>query len=171
MRVVGEDGRDAAAGELWIAGPSVFAGYCARPEATRDAFVMDGGERWFKTGDTVTRDADGYVRVLGRTSVDILKSGGYKLSALEIEEALREHEGVAEVAVVGIPDPTWGDRVVACVVPRIGREDDCSEEDLRAFAKDRLAAYKVPKTIVLLRDLPRNALGKVLKAELVKKLT
>ena len=101
-------------------GPSVFAGYHGKPEATRDAFVADEGVRWFKTGDTVARDADGYVRILGRTSVDILKSGGYKLSALEIEEVLREHAAVAEVAVVGVPDETWGDRVVACVVPRAG---------------------------------------------------
>jgi malonyl-CoA/methylmalonyl-CoA synthetase len=171
MRVVGDDGHDADVGELWIAGPSVFAGYHERPEATRDAFVLGGAERWFKTGDTVARDPDGYVRVLGRTSIEILKSGGYKLSALEIEESLREHSAVAEVAVVGVPDPTWGDRVVACVVPHEGREQECSEERLRAFAKDRLAPYKVPKQVVLLRELPRNALGKVVKLELVKKLS
>ena len=95
--------------------------------------------RWFKTGDTVTRDDDGYFRILGRTSVDILKSGGYKLSALEIEEVLREHAAVAEVAVVGVPDETWGERVVACVVPRPGREDECAEDALRGFAQERLA--------------------------------
>jgi malonyl-CoA/methylmalonyl-CoA synthetase len=171
MRVVGEDGCDADVGELWIAGPSVFAGYHERPEATRDAFVLQGTERWFKTGDTVARDADGYVRVLGRTSIEILKSGGYKLSALEIEESLREHAAIAEVAVVGVPDATWGDRVVACVVPHEGREDECSEERLRAFAKARLAAYKVPRQVVIMRELPHNALGKVVKLELVKKLS
>jgi malonyl-CoA/methylmalonyl-CoA synthetase len=171
MRVVDDDGRDAASGELLIAGPCVFAGYHDRPEATRDAFAAQGGERWFKTGDTVARDADGYVRVLGRTSVDILKSGGYKLSALEIEEALREHGAIAEVAVVGVPDATWGERVVACVVPRQGREDECSEERVREFARDRLAAYKVPRQVVVLFELPHNALGKVVKPELVKKLT
>jgi malonyl-CoA/methylmalonyl-CoA synthetase len=156
--------------ELWIAGPSVFTGYHGKPEATRDAFVHEGGTRWFKTGDTVSRDDDGYVRILGRTSVDILKSGGYKLSALEIEEALREHAAIAEVAVVGLPDADWGDRVVACVVPREGREAECAEDRVRAFARERLAPYKVPKQVVSMRELPRNAVGKVVKPELLKRL-
>ncbi len=169
-RVVGDDGRDADSGELWIAGPCVFEGYRDRPDATRDAFVDHDGERWFKTGDTVTREPDGYLRILGRTSVDILKSGGYKLSALEIEEVLREHEAVGEVAVVGLPDETWGDRVVACVVARAGREAACTEDALRGFAKERLASYKVPKQVVVMTDLPRNAVGKVIKPELLKKL-
>jgi malonyl-CoA/methylmalonyl-CoA synthetase len=153
-------------GELWIRGPSVFSGYWNRDEATRGAF--DDG--WFKTGDTVARDADGYFKILGRTSVDILKSGGYKLSALEIEEVLREHGCVAEVAVVGVPDATWGERVVACVVPRAGREAELTEEGLRAFAKERLAAYKVPKNVLAFDELPRNAVGKVLKPELLRKV-
>jgi malonyl-CoA/methylmalonyl-CoA synthetase len=127
--------------------------------------------RWFKTGDTVARDPDGYVRILGRTSVDILKSGGYKLSALEIEEAIREHPGVAEVAVVGVPDPEWGDRVVACVIARPNCEASCEEGPLRAFLKERIAPYKVPRQVVQMRDLPRNAMGKVVKPELVKKLS
>ena len=132
----------------------------ASPSPSTDA------TRWFKTGDTVARDDDGYVRILGRTSVDILKSGGYKLSALEIEEALREHDAVAEVAVVGVPDATWGERVVACVVARAGREHECSEDALRGFAKERLAPYKVPRQVVLMTELPRNAVGKVVKPEL-----
>jgi malonyl-CoA/methylmalonyl-CoA synthetase len=148
--------------ELWIKGPSVFAGYWKREDATRDAF-RDG---WFKTGDTVARDDTGYFKILGRTSVDILKSGGYKLSALEIEEVLREHGGVAEVAVVGLPDPAWGERVVACVVARAGHE--VSEESLRAFAKERLAPYKVPKTVLTMGELPRNSVGKVVKPELLR---
>jgi malonyl-CoA/methylmalonyl-CoA synthetase len=152
--------------ELWIAGPSVFACYHGKPDATREAFVDEGGTRWFKTGDTVARDADGYVRILGRTSVDILKSGGYKLSALEIEEVLREHAAVAEVAVVGVPDETWGERVVACVVPRPGRESECAEDALRGFVRERLAPYKAPRQVVLLAELPRNAVGKVLKPQL-----
>jgi malonyl-CoA/methylmalonyl-CoA synthetase len=169
-RIVGDDGRDAPEGELWIGGPSVFAAYHERPEATREAFVVIDGQRWFKTGDTVTRDADGYFRVLGRTSVDILKSGGYKLSALEIEEVLREHGAVAEVAVVGMKDEAWGERVVACVVAHAGREQECGLEALRAFAKERLAPYKVPKEVVVMGSLPRNAVGKVVKPELVKQL-
>jgi malonyl-CoA/methylmalonyl-CoA synthetase len=169
-RIVGEDGHDAEDGELWISGPSVFSGYHERPEATADAFVVESATRWFKTGDTAARDADGYIRILGRTRVDILKSGGYKVSALEVEEALREHAAVAEVAVIGVPDATWGDRVVACVVPRSGREDECAEERLREFAKERLAPYKVPKNVILVRDLPRNALGKVVKQDLLRRL-
>jgi len=157
--------------ELWVAGPSVFAEYHRQPEATRDAFVLDGATRWFRTGDTVARDDDGYVRILGRTSVDILKSGGYKLSALEIEEAMREHAAVAEVAVVGVADETWGERVVACVVPHAGRDGECAEDALRGFLRERLAPYKVPRQVVLMRELPRNAVGKVVKPELKARLS
>jgi malonyl-CoA/methylmalonyl-CoA synthetase len=157
--------------ELWVSGPSVFAEYHGKPEATASAFVEEGGRRWFKTGDTVSVDADGYYRILGRTSVDILKSGGYKLSALEIEEALREHPAVLEVAVVGLPDATWGERVVACVVARPGRSDECAEDALRGFAKERLAPYKVPRSVVLMAELPRNTVGKVMKPVLVRQIT
>jgi malonyl-CoA/methylmalonyl-CoA synthetase len=153
-------------GELQVRGPSVFAGYFKREDATREAFV-DG---WFRTGDTVARADDGYFKILGRTSVDILKSGGYKLSALEIEEVLREHPAVLEVAVVGVPDETWGDRVVACVVPRAGMEGACTTEVLRAFAKETLAPYKVPREVICMPDLPRNAVGKVLKPQLLRLL-
>ena len=148
-------------GELLVRGPSLFSGYFRRDEATARAF-RDG---WFLTGDTVSKDERGYFRVLGRTSVDILKSGGYKLSALEIEEALREHAAVSDVAVVGVPDETWGDRVVACVVVRPGAS--LAPEELRAFAKEKLASYKCPKDVVLMAELPRNAMGKVQKPELV----
>jgi malonyl-CoA/methylmalonyl-CoA synthetase len=167
-RIVDDQGRDAAEGELWVRGPSVFSGYHARPDATNDAFARDirGGAPWFRTGDTVTKDSTGSFRILGRTSVDILKSGGYKLSALEIEEVLREHPAVAEVAVIGVPDETWGDKVVACVVARGGQEGACTEAHLRAFAKERLAPYKVPKEVVVMPGLPRNSMGKVLKPEL-----
>ena len=153
---------DEASGELFVRGPSLFSGYFRRDEATARAH-RDG---WFQTGDTVAKDERGYFRILGRTSVDILKSGGYKLSALEIEEALREHPAVSDVAVVGVPDETWGDRVVACVVAR-GLLDPA---DLRAFAKEKLASYKCPKEVVVLPELPRNAMGKVQKPELVASL-
>jgi malonyl-CoA/methylmalonyl-CoA synthetase len=172
-RIVGDDGRDAAVGELWVRGPSVFAGYHGKPEETDKAFTRDdaGGAPWFRTGDTVTREPTpgGPFKILGRTSVDILKSGGYKLSALEIEEVLREHPAVGEVAVVGLPDPAWGDRVVACVV-RSADGASCDGGTLRAFAKERLAAYKVPKDVLFLPELPKNALGKVIKPELVARL-
>jgi malonyl-CoA/methylmalonyl-CoA synthetase len=152
---------DGASGELFVRGPSVFRNYFRRDDATASAFDHD---RWFRTGDTVATDDAGYFRILGRTSVDILKSGGYKLSALEIEEALRDHAAVADVAVIGVPDETWGDRVVACVVVREGASLDPAE--LRAFAKEKLAAYKCPKDVVILGDLPRNAMGKVQKPAL-----
>jgi malonyl-CoA/methylmalonyl-CoA synthetase len=152
-------------GELLVKGPSVFKEYFRREEATRSAFTSDG---WFKTGDTVAKDDDGYFRILGRTSVDILKSGGYKLSALEIEEALREHAAVSDVAVVGVPDETWGDRVVACVVVREGKT--LAPDELRAFAKEKLASYKCPKDVVVMSELPRNAMGKVQKPSLVTQL-
>ena len=170
LRLVGDDGRDAAPGEpgeIWVRGPSVFRGYFGRDEATRAAFT-DG---WFRSGDVAERGEGGYLRILGRTSVDILKSGGYKLSALEIEDALREHEAIAEVAVVGVPDETWGDRVVAVVVARAGFEAALDDEGaMRAWAKERLAAYKVPRAFVRVDALPRNAVGKVIKPDVVRAL-
>jgi malonyl-CoA/methylmalonyl-CoA synthetase len=153
-------------GELWVAGPSVFLEYYRRPDATQQAFTDLDGVRYFRTGDTVTVGADGYFRILGRTSVDILKSGGYKLSALEIEEVFREHPAIAEVAIIGLPDVEWGDRVTACIVPKAGFESECTEGALRDFAKSRMAPYKIPRQFAFLSELPRNALGKVLKAEL-----
>jgi malonyl-CoA/methylmalonyl-CoA synthetase len=173
-RIVGDDGHDAELGELWIRGPSVFACYHRREDATRQAFSADpaGGAPWFKTGDTVTRDGPGPDRpfkILGRTSVDILKSGGYKLSALEIEEVLRAHPGVGEVAVIGVPDEAWGERVVACVV-RKPCDSLCDEPTLRAFAREHLAAYKVPKDVLFLGELPKNALGKVVKPDLLARI-
>lgn len=175
-RIVGDDGGDAATGELWIRGPSVFAGYHERPEETAKAFVAssDGRGPWFRTGDTVMRDEGKPgqpFRILGRTSVDILKSGGYKLSALEIEEALREHAAVLEVAVVGVPDEAWGERVVACVVRRPDPTHAAVDAAaLRAHVRARLAPYKVPKDVHFVAELPKNALGKVVKPALLKQL-
>jgi malonyl-CoA/methylmalonyl-CoA synthetase len=167
IRVVDESGAPAETGELQVSGPCVFAGYHLRAEATAAAFAEQGGRRWFRTGDTVQRGEGGAVRILGRTSVDVLKSGGYKLSALELEELLREHPAVAEVAVVGLPDEVWGDRVVACVVPRAGQAAACDEAAVREWARGRVAAYKVPRQVLCFTELPRNALGKVVKPELV----
>ena len=114
VQLVGENGEPVAPGtpgEIEVRGPSVFAEYWGKPDATRDAF-RDG---WFRTGDTAVVE-NGVYRILGRTNIDILKTGGHKVSALEIEEALREHPAVAECAVVGVPDPEWGERVAAAVV-------------------------------------------------------
>ncbi len=169
IRIVSEDGKDVAPGEpgeIWIQGPSVFLGYDENPEATQSAFE-DG---WFKSGDTATYLDAGYIKILGRTSVDILKSGGYKLSALEIEEVLREHRAVRDVAVVGLEDETWGEIAVAALLAEPGAESDLGEDAVRNFCKERIAAYKVPKRVVVLDDFPRNPVGKVKKPELAKLL-
>nr|HMR08502.1 AMP-binding protein [Polyangiaceae bacterium] len=153
-------------GEIWIRGPSVFLGYDENPKATDEAFE-DG---WFKSGDTATYLDDGFIKILGRTSVDILKSGGYKLSALEIEEVLREHPAVQDVAVVGIADETWGEIAVAAVLSRPNREAELDEDAVREFCKERIAAYKVPKRVIVREDFPRNPVGKVIKPELMRQL-
>lgn len=146
-------------GGIEVRGPAVFAEYWSRPEATRGAF-RDG---WFITGDTAVVE-NGIYRILGRTNIDILKTGGHKVSALEIEEALRRHPAVAECAVVGVTDADWGERVAAAVVLREGHTLDL--ESLRAWARDWLAAYKLPSRLLLLDALPRNAMGKVMKPAL-----
>jgi malonyl-CoA/methylmalonyl-CoA synthetase len=157
--VVGDDGRAAREGEpgeLRVRSTQMFSGYHGDDAATAASFDAEGR---FRTGDTGARDADGVVRILGRTSVDIIKSAGYKLSALEIEAALREHPKVAEVAVIGVPDTTWGEVVTACVVARAA----LSLDELVDFARDRLAPYKVPRALRVVDALPRNAMGKVQK--------
>jgi malonyl-CoA/methylmalonyl-CoA synthetase len=150
-------------GEIAVRGAHLFDGYWRRPDET--TFDADG---WLRTGDIAERDEDGSHRILGRSSVDIIKSGGYKLSALEIEQALREHALVADVAVIGVPDELWGQRAVAAVVPRAGAALDA--DGLRDWAKTRLAAYKVPRAFVLVAELPRNAVGKVVKPALAASL-
>jgi malonyl-CoA/methylmalonyl-CoA synthetase len=144
-------------GQIQVRGPGVFSKYWRRPTETEEAFTDDG---WFRTGDLAVVEAGAY-RILGRSSVDILKTGGEKISALEIEDVLRSHPGVADCAVVGVPDPEWGDRVCAAVVPVGGA--DLDEEELRSLARERLAPYKVPKDFLMVDDLPRNAMGKVTK--------
>lgn len=163
VRLVGDDGEpmtEGEAGEIQVRGPGVFHEYWERPEDTKSAFTDDG---WFRTGDTAVVD-EGRYRILGRTSVDILKTGGEKVSALEIEEQLLSHETVSEAAVVGIDDPEWGQRVVAVVVPG----GEITADDLRSWLKDRLAPHKVPKEIHFVDSLPRNPMGKTLKPEVVE---
>jgi malonyl-CoA/methylmalonyl-CoA synthetase len=166
VRVVDEAGREAREGELLVGGPTIFEGYFERPEANAESFVEVGGERFFKTGDTVALDDRDRVRILGRTSVDILKSAGYKLSAIEIEEALRRHPGVRDAAVVGLPDETYGQRVAAAVMPKEG--SSVTPEGLSAFLAEELAPYKLPRVWRIVDDVPRNALGKVVKPELAR---
>jgi malonyl-CoA/methylmalonyl-CoA synthetase len=148
-------------GELRVRSPQMFTRYHGDPQATALAFDSQGR---FRTGDTGLREPSGWVRLLGRTSVDVLKSGGYKLSALEIEEALRGHPAIADVAVIGQPDPIWGDRVTACVVLR--PDTALSLAELQTFARGHLAPYKLPRALRVLPELPRNAMGKVQKTRL-----
>ncbi len=160
VRLADEADRTVSAGtpgHIQVRGPTVFGRYWERPDETAAAFTNDG---WFRTGDQAVLE-DGAYRILGRSSVDILKTGGEKISALEIEDVLRAHQGVLDCAVVGVPDVLWGDRVCAAVVPRAGMRP--SAEELRAFAKERLAPYKVPKDISVVEELPRNPMGKVTK--------
>jgi malonyl-CoA/methylmalonyl-CoA synthetase len=158
VRLVDERGdvvAEGTPGEIEVRGPGVCREYWRPADATRDAF-RDG---WFRTGDVAVVD-DGYYRILGRSSVDIIKTGGYKVSALEIEEVLRTHPAIADCAVVGIADEEWGERVAAAIVARDAPVD---ERTLHAWAKERLAPYKVPSRMVFVSELPRNALGKVTK--------
>ncbi len=146
-----------AEGELWVRGPAVFEEYWRRREATAAAFAGD----WFRTGDVARRE-NGVYRLLGRASVDIIKTGGYKVSALEIEEVLRAHPAVEDCAVVGLGDEEWGERVAAAVVAAGGATAP-SLEELRRFCKERLAPYKAPRDVLAVAALPRNMLGKVEK--------
>jgi malonyl-CoA/methylmalonyl-CoA synthetase len=143
-------------GEIEIRGPTVFQEYWRRPEATNEAF-RDG---WFRTGDVAVVE-NGAVRILGRNSVDIIKTGGYKVSALEVEEVLRTHPLIRECAVVGVADEEWGEQVAACVVTN--GQTPLSIEALREWARARLAPYKAPQRLLVADDLPRNAMGKVQK--------
>jgi malonyl-CoA/methylmalonyl-CoA synthetase len=163
VQLVGEDGKPVSpgtAGEIEVLGPGVFVEYWDKPEATRAAFRAG----WFRTGDTAVVE-NGVYRILGRTSIDVLKTGGHKVSALEIEEALRQHPAVAECAVVGLPDREWGERVAAAVVVHDGQMLDLPS--LRTWALKLLAGYKVPSRLLVLDALPRNAMGKVLKPSVV----
>jgi malonyl-CoA/methylmalonyl-CoA synthetase len=162
VRLVEEHGNPVAPGTpggIEVRGPAVFAEYWARPDATRDAFR--GG--WFITGDTAVVE-NGIYRILGRTNIDILKTGGHKVSALEIEEALRQHPAVAECGVVGIADAEWGERVAAAVVLKDG--DTLDLQSLRTWARELLTAHKLPSRLLVLDALPRNAMGKVMKPAL-----
>ncbi|HML95278.1 MAG TPA: acyl-CoA synthetase [Thermodesulfobacteriota bacterium] len=149
-----------AEGEIIVRGPNVFLEYWQRPGETSGSFIQDG---WFRTGDAAERDREGIYRILGRKSVDIIKSGGYKISALEIEEVLRKHPSIADCAVVGVPDEEWGERVSAALVPSGG--DEPAGDTLREWCRERLAPYKVPTRFLTVKELPRNQMGKVVKPD------
>ena len=162
-RVVDENGaavKAGSAGELEIRGPTVFLEYWRRPDATAAAF-RDG---WFRTGDVAIVE-EGSFRLLGRASVDIIKTGGFKVSALEIEEVLRTHPAIAECAVVGVADEEWGERV--CVALEL-RGGSLGLEELQRWAKELLAPYKVPRDLRVVGALPRNAMGKVTKPDVAR---
>jgi long-chain acyl-CoA synthetase len=144
-------------GELLARGPQVFSGYWRRTDETAKALTADG---WFRTGDIVTMDEDGFVRIVDRIK-ELIVTGGFNVSPTEVEDALRSYEGVADVAVVGLPHRRGGEDVVAAVVMEPGASFD--EEAIRAFARDCLTPYKVPKHVVQVEELPRSIVGKVIR--------
>ncbi len=146
-------------GEIEVRGPNLVLGYLIRPDATAAAFV-DG---WFRTGDMAVLDPDGSFRIVGRRATDLIKSGGYKIGAGEIENALLEHPGVAEAAVTGEPDDDLGERIVAWVVPTA---EPPSPDDLADHVAALLAPHKRPRVVRFLDALPRNEMGKVTKRSL-----
>ncbi|MBI2572044.1 MAG: AMP-binding protein [Candidatus Schekmanbacteria bacterium] len=167
VRLVGDDGAavpPGTPGEIEVRGETVFLEYLGNAAATAAAFR----DRWFRTGDVAVLEEERY-RILGRKSVDIIKTGGYKVSALEIEEVLRAHPEVRDCAVVAMPDPVWGERVAAAIVAAPGARPDADE--LQAWSRERLAPYKVPSRLTLVDELPRNALGKVQKNRVARLLS
>jgi acyl-CoA synthetase (AMP-forming)/AMP-acid ligase II len=160
VRVLDETGSDAGPGqpgEIVVKGDQVLMGYWRNPEATQDAFV-DG---WFRSGDVGRWDEGGYLYIVDRKK-DMILTGGENVYPREVEEVLYEHPAVVEAAVVGAPDPTWGEKVVAVVCLRT----EVSGAELIAFCRERIASYKKPKHVVVVDALPKNASGKVLKREL-----
>jgi fatty acid CoA ligase FadD36 len=162
-RLVDDDGSSVAhdgetIGHLQVRTPTRFEGYLNAPEATASAFSPDG---WYRTGDVAVIDPQGMHRIVGRESVDLIKSGGYRIGAGEIETAILSHPGVIEVAVVGLPDADLGQRIVAFVV------GDAAAEELISFVAQQLSVHKRPREVRIVDALPRNAMGKVLKKELM----
>ncbi|KMS73974.1 acyl-CoA synthetase [Streptomyces viridochromogenes] len=159
-RVVDEDGEgvpDGTSGEIVYRSPQLCEGYWDKPEETAEAF-RDG---WFRSGDLAVRDAHGYFTIVDRVK-DVINSGGVLIASREVEDALYTHEGVAEVAVIGLPDERWIEAVTAVVVPR----GEVSEAELIEHARVKLAHFKAPKRVTFVDELPRNASGKILKREL-----
>jgi fatty acid CoA ligase FadD36 len=144
-------------GALQVKAPTIFDGYLNRPDATAAAFDPDG---WYRTGDAAVIDDDGMHRIVGRESVDLIKTGGFRVGAGEIETVLLGHPGVAEAAVVGVPDDDLGQRIVAFVV------GDADPQALIGFVAEQLSVHKRPREVRVVDALPRNAMGKVLKKEL-----
>ncbi|MER6420645.1 acyl-CoA synthetase [Streptomyces sp. NPDC001137] len=168
LRLVEEDGTEITSydgetvGEIQVRGPNLFTEYLNRPDATAAALTADG---FFRTGDMAVREPDGYVRIVGRKATDLIKSGGYKIGAGEIENALLEHAGVREAAVTGEPDADLGERIVAWVVP-VDPQSPPGAEELADHVAGRLAPHKRPRVVHYLESLPRNDMGKIMKRAL-----
>jgi malonyl-CoA/methylmalonyl-CoA synthetase len=162
LRLLQEPEDESGIGEILVRGPNLFLGYLNRPDATAAAVDADG---WFHTGDIATIEADGYVRIVGRRATDLIKSGGFKIGAGEIENALLEHPAVAEAAVTGEPDDDLGERIVAWVVADASVERPADQELVDHVAR-LLTPHKRPRVIRWVQQLPRNALGKVQKKAL-----
>jgi fatty acid CoA ligase FadD36 len=165
-RLVGEDGAPVpydgeTVGALEVHGPTLCDGYLGRPDADAETRTADG---WFRTGDVAVIGPDGFHRIVGRASVDLIKSGGFRIGAGEVEAALRDHPAVADAAVVGAPDEDLGQAIVAYVIPA----GQVTGDQLTAFVAERLSVHKRPRRVVLVEDFPRNAMGKVLKKRLVE---
>jgi malonyl-CoA/methylmalonyl-CoA synthetase len=150
---------DTTLGEVQVRGPNVFLGYLNRPDATAAVMSADG---WFSTGDLATQREDGSVRIVGRRATDLIKCGGYKVGAGEVEAALLEHPAVREAAVIGVPDDDLGERIVAFVVVGAPVEPKA----LQDFVASQLSPHKRPREVTVVDALPRNAMGKVVKAKL-----
>ena len=162
-RLAGDDGAPVphdgeSIGSLQVRTPTIFDGYLNRPDATAASFTADG---WYRTGDAAVIDPAGMHRIVGRESVDLIKSGGYRIGAGEIETVLLGHPGVTEVAVVGVPDEDLGQRIVAFVV------GNAAPDELSNFVAQQLSVHKRPRDVRFVDELPRNAMGKVIKKELM----
>ncbi len=165
IRLMGDDNQPVdphEPGEIQVKGENVFAEYWNKPEASAASFTTDG---WFKTGDIAVTE-QGYYRIMGRNSVDIIKSGGYKISALEIEEVLRTHPLIKDCAVVGLDDEEWGELVAAALVGTENERIDTAA--LNTWLREKMPAYRVPRKYIAVKELPRNAMGKVTKNDVKK---
>lgn len=166
LKVAGEDGKEVPrgeTGEIMTRSETIMKGYWNLPEETAQVIGSDG---WFRTGDAGYMNKDGYVFLQDRVK-DMIVSGGVNIYPAEIESALYSHPGIDEIAVIGVPDEKWGEAVKAIVVPKLGI--DVEKESILEFAREQIAGYKIPKSIEFVKELPRNASGKILKREIRKK--
>ena len=156
-------------GELLVSSTSMFDRYLHKPEATAKEFYAhpETGEKWFMTGDCAQKSSDGVYQIKGRLSADIIKKGGYKISALDIESVLLTHPSIEEVCVLGLPDEKYGDEIAALVVANASK-DQLTQEELVEFSREKMSSYKVPRIWKLLDSIPRNQMGKINKKQVRK---